>query len=395
MDVFRELLDLAIRWTHVIAGIMWIGNSLLFNWLDRNLQPSGQASAGSRGTAWLLHSGGFYEVAKTLAPGATLPRPLHWFKWQAYTTWLTGAALLVVVYWLNGAALMMNAGTLLPAGIGRAVSAAALAGGFVVYEMVWKAPPPGTTARRAVISFLLLLGLAVALGRLFSGRALFLHVGAVLGTIMAANVFFHIMPAQRGMVEAIARGRPADPGQSDRAKLRSIHNNYMTFPVIALMLSSHFPALYSHSRALFMLAVLLLAGAAVRHILNIRFGWAAWVPALAATIVVSLATLWLLAARPFARQDPPAAGLAPVSLEEATAVVRKRCAVCHSTSPADRSFGIAPGGIAFDTPEQIEALAPRIRVRAIETLSMPPNNRTWMTDAERELLGRWVRQQAP
>ena len=395
MDVVRELLDLAIRWAHVIAGIMWIGNSLLFNWLDRNLQPPERPRAGSRGTAWLLHSGGFYDVEKTLDPGATVPRPLHWFKWQAYTTWLTGAALLVVVYWLNGAALMMSAATPLSAPAGRFISAAALVGGFVVYEMIWKAPQPGSTARRAAISFLLLLGLAAALGRVFNGRATFLHVGAVLGTIMAGNVFFHIMPAQRGMVDAIAHGRPADPGQSDRAKLRSIHNNYMTFPVIALMLSSHFPGLYSHSRALFMLAVLLLGGAAVRHILNIRFGWAAWAPALAATIVVSLATLWLLAARPFAREDPAAAGLAPVSLEEATAVVRKRCAVCHSISPADRSFGIAPGGVAFDTPEQIEALAPRIRVRAVETPSMPPNNRTWMTDAERELLGRWARQHAP
>lgn len=395
MDVLRELLDLAIRWTHVIAGIMWIGNSLLFNWLDRNLQPPTRARAGSRGTAWLLHSGGFYDVEKTLDPGATVPRPLHWFKWQAYTTWLTGAALLVVVYWLNGAALLMSAATPLSAPAGRFISAAALAAGFVVYEMIWKAPRPGSTATRAAVSFLLLLGLAAALGRVFNGRATFLHVGAVLGTIMAGNVFFHIMPAQRAMVDAIAHGRPADPGQSDRAKLRSIHNNYMTFPVIALMLGSHFPGLYSHSRALFMLAVLLLGGAAVRHILNIRFGWAAWAPALAATVVVSLAALWLLAARPFARDDTAPAGLAPVTLEEATAVVRKRCAVCHSTSPADRSFGIAPGGVAFDTPEQIEALASRIRVRAVETLSMPPNNRTWMTDAERELLGRWVRQHAP
>jgi uncharacterized membrane protein len=392
MDLLRELLDLAVRWTHVIAGIMWIGNSLLFNWLDRNLQPREQPHAGSRGMAWLLHSGGFYEVEKTLAPGATLPRPLHWFKWQAYTTWLTGAALLVVVYWMNGAALMMGGGTALSSTSARLVSAAALVGGFVVYELLWKTRRPGS-ATRAATSLVLILALAAALASVFNGRATFLHVGAVLGTIMAANVFFHIMPAQRGMVDAIAHGRPADPQQSDRAKLRSIHNNYMTFPVIALMLGSHFPGLYSSARAIPVLAVLLIGGAAVRHILNIRFGWAPWVPALAATIVATLATIWLLAARPVTGADrSAAASLAPVTLEQATAVVRKRCAVCHSTAPADRSFGIAPGGVAFDTPEQIEALAPRIRVRAVETLTMPPNNRTWMTDAERDLLGRWVRQ---
>ena len=396
MAVLRELLDLAIRWTHVIAAIMWIGNSLLFNWLDRNLRPAARPHEGSRGEAWLLHSGGFYEVEKTLAPGETLPRPLHWFKWQAYITWLSGVALLLLVYWMNGAALLLNPGLALPAGFARFLSAALLLGGLALYEMLWHAPTTRSSLPRIALSVALLLAMVYPLTRAFSGRALFLHTGALLGTIMAANVFFHIMPAQRRMVGAIEGGRPTDPRLSERAKVRSIHNNYLTFPVVALMVSSHFPGLHGHDRGVAVLALLLIAGATIRHILNVRFDWRPWAPALAATILLSFGALYLVAARPFgAPPAPRGASLEPVMFEQAEAIIRKRCTVCHSASPADRSFGIAPGSVMFDTPEQMRALAPRIRVRAIETTSMPPNNWTHMTNAERELLARWVYEQVP
>jgi uncharacterized membrane protein len=387
-----ELADVALRWLHVVAGIMWIGNSLLFNWLDRTLWPAAAPRDRSLGEAWLLHSGGFYQVEKTLALGSITPRDVHWFKWQAYTTWLSGAALLVAVYYITGGALLVNAG----AGIGTytaiGVGVGVLLGGWLIYDAVWRSPLGARPVATSVLCLVLLLGLGFALGRVFTGRAAFLHVGALLGTLMAGNVRFHIMTAQRAFVASIERGVPGDARLADAAKLRSIHNNYMTFPVIVLMLSSHFPTLYGAPLSWAVLGVLLVGGAGIRHILNIRWSFAAWRPALAAAMAATLAGLWLLTA-PLARPAPTAAaaGAGPASFEDAYAIVQKRCTVCHSVAPADRTLGAPAGGVAFDTPEQVRAWTARIEARAVLTETMPPANQTWMTPEERALLGRWVR----
>jgi uncharacterized membrane protein len=387
-----ELADVALRWLHVVAGIMWIGNSLLFNWLDRTLRPAAAPRDRSLGEAWLLHSGGFYQVEKTLALGSITPRDVHWFKWQAYTTWLSGAALLVAVYYITGGALLVNAG----AGIGTytaiGVGVGVLLGGWLIYDAVWRSPLGARPVATSVLCLVLLLGLGFALGRVFTGRAAFLHVGALLGTLMAGNVRFHIMTAQRAFVASIERGVPGDARLADAAKLRSIHNNYMTFPVIVLMLSSHFPTLYGAPLYWAVLGVLLVGGAGIRHILNIRWSFAAWRPALAAAMAATLAGLWLLTA-PLARPAPTAAaaGAGPASFEDAYAIVQKRCTVCHSVAPADRTLGAPAGGVAFDTPEQVRAWTARIEARAVLTETMPPANQTWMTPEERALLGRWVR----
>jgi uncharacterized membrane protein len=236
------------------------------------------------------------------------------------------------------------------------------------------------------------LALAFALTQVFSGRAAFLHVGALLGTLMAGNVFRVIMPAQRVLVSAVERGERPDPEPARRAKDRSIHNNYMTFPVLVLMLSSHFPALYGHRWNWLVLGILVVTGATVRHILNIRFGWPRWKPALAATFATSLGTLALLTARPAQSRASAGADGVQVSFAQANAVIQKRCAVCHSADAADRTFGVAPAGVAFDTPEQIRSRMDRIRARAVETQTMPPANKTHMTAEERALLGRWIAQ---
>jgi uncharacterized membrane protein len=387
----RELLDLVLRWVHVTAAIMWIGNSLLFNWLDRNLKPAARVREGSQGEIWLLHSGAFYEVEKTLTPGVELPRPLHWFKWQAYTTWLSGAALLVVVYYLAGGALLIAAAGLTPAqAIGIGVGT--LAGGLLVYEVLWRSPLARTPALGALVSFALLLAAAWALGRVFTGRAAFLHIGALLGTVMAANVKTKIVPSQRAQVAAVVRGEPPQRRLSEQAKLRSIHNNYMTFPVIALMVSSHFPSLYGQDASWIVLAVLVLAGAAVRHILNIRFTWRPWVPALAGTIAVSFAALFLLGTRGTGEGLPPQGAVIVPSgtFADARAIIQQRCTVCHSAAPAIRTFGTAPGGVSFDRAEDIRRLADRIEVRAVTTRTMPPANLTFMSDYERAVLARWL-----
>jgi len=392
-----ELADLVARWVHVIAGIMWIGNSMLFNWLDRNLRPP--RDAGGRaplGDIWLLHSGGFYLVEKTLLAGQPLPSPLHWFKWQAYTTWLSGMALLVVVYYLGGRAVLADQ-TVASLSHGQAtlVGLGAIVGGWAIYETMQRFVAPGAP-RTAVAVWIVALGaIAIALTRLLNGRAAFLHVGAMLGTIMAANVCFTIIPSQRALVAAVAQGHGADPAVSARAKRVSIHNNYFTFPVIVLMVSNHFPSIYGHSRNWLLLLLLVASGAAVRHILNVRFTYPAWKPALAGTLIASVAAMYVLV-QPVAPSSTSQTAAIPdhVSFADARRVIDRRCAACHSAQPADLTFGVAPAGVMFDTPEEIAARVLRIRERAVVTRTMPPANKTNITDGERALLGRWIDQGA-
>jgi len=388
---WRELLDLLFRWMHVIAGIMWIGNSLLWNWLDRNLEPDAQETPGIAGEIWLLHSGAFYHMRKDLR-GWDRNRPLHWFKWQAYTTWLTGAALLVVVYYASGGALLVDPAVAdLTPGQATAIGVGTIAAAWLVYHHGLARLLARAGGMAAVLGLLLVLGVGYGLTHLVSGRAAFLHVGALLGTLMAGNVFRVIMPSQRILVAAVEQGRQPDPAPARRAKERSIHNNYMTFPVIALMLSAHFPGLYGNRLSWLVLGVLVLAGASVRHILNVRFTFRAWKPALAGTVAAFLLALQALTARPAASGVQPAAA-GTITFAQANAVIQKRCAVCHSADAADRTFGAAPVGVAFDTPEQIHARIDRIRARAVETETMPPANKTFMTVEERAILAQWIAQ---
>ena len=398
-----ELLDLLFRWVHVIAGIMWIGNSLLFNWLDRNLRPSTRGGEGMYGEIWLLHSGGFYFVEKTALAGQPLPVPLHWFKWQAYTTWLSGAALLLVVYYVGGRSLLVDpARAALSPGMAVAVAAGSILVGGMTYDFLWKRVAPRSAAAAGALSIAALVAIVVALTSLLSGRAAFLHVGALLATIMAANVAHVIMPSQRELVAAVGAGTRPDPAIAARAKTRSIHNNYLTFPVIALMVSGHFPGLYGQSLSWLILLVIIAAGAAVRHVLNVRYTFRRWVPTLAGTIALTLAALWLLArptasSQAMAARDGGATAAAPraVSFAEVRPIIDRRCAACHSQSPSIADFGPTPAGVSFDTPERMHALAQRIRVRAVDTRTMPPGNRTRITDEERAALGWWVDQGAP
>ena len=396
-----ELLDLVARWIHVIAGIMWVGNSLLFNWLDRSLDaPEGAGQSPEPvGTIWLLHSGGFYYVEKTLLAGMRVPQPLHWFKWQAYTTWLSGMALLVVVYYLGGRAVLADA-TVAPLSHRAAVlvGLAAIGGGWALYESMQRFVAPRAPGIAGFVWIAGLTAISVELTRLLSGRAAFLHVGAMLGTIMAANVFFTIVPSQHELVASVAAGGSGSAALSARAKRVSIHNNYFTFPVIALMVSNHFSGIYGPRLNWLLLLVIIVAGVAVRHVLNVRWKYPSWKPALAGTIAVSVVVLYAImsfGSAPASAAADLSASSAPVTLEEARHVIDRRCAACHSEHPSDLTFGgVAPVGVLFDTPEQIIARAARIRERAVITKTMPPGNKTNITEAERALLGRWVAQRA-
>ena len=391
----RELLDLFVRWVHVIAGIMWIGNSLLFNWLDRNLRPVEPAKEGVQGKIWLLHSGAFYEVEKKLLPpGMTYPAKVHWFMFQNLTTWVSGICLLVLVYYMGGAAYMLDPSVAsISTGAAIAIGVSVLIGGWLVYDLLWRSPLGQNTPLAFAISFALLLGVSYGLTQLLSGRAAYIHVGAMLGTLMTANVWRYVVPSQRELVAATRAGLPQDPALSYRAKQRSIHNNYMTFPVIFIMISGHFPSTYGNQLNWLILAILMVGSATVRHLMNIRFSYGNWLRLAAATTLITIALVFYLIAR---TRGPAsvAAGGALVAFVNARAVIQQRCVACHSARPTDDLFTAAPAGVAFDTPEQIKAMAARIKERAEVQKNMPFGNLTGMTDEERALLGAWVDQGA-
>ncbi len=388
-----ELFDLLARWVHVIAGIMWIGNSLLFNWLDRSLvspRTHGQTKR-PLGTIWLLHSGGFYYVEKTLLEGEDMPAPLHWFKWQAYTTWLSGVALLFIVYYAGGRASMVDssAGTLTHV-TASLIGISAILGGWILYELAQRVIAPRAPVVASIIWIGGFVAIAIALTHVLSGRAAFIHLGAMMATIMAGNVFWTIVPSQRALVASASGSSGADPAISARAKRVSIHNNYFTFPVIVLMVSNHFPGIYGHRLNWLLLLVLVAGGAGVRHVLNIRWTFPQWKPVLGAFIGSTMLLLWAIMIFGASTSAASAvAGTGPGSFEDARHVIDRRCAVCHSERPTDMSFGGAPAGVMFDTPEQIMAHAARIRERAVIQRTMPPGNKTNIDEAERSILDRW------
>jgi uncharacterized membrane protein len=394
---FYELLDYAARWVHVIAGIMWVGNSMLFNWLDRTLAPPSRPGDGLQGESWLLHSGGFYFVEKTQLVGQPLPRTLHWFKWQAYTTWISGAVLLVAVYYAGGrAALADPAVAALTHGTAVAIGIGSIVVGVGVYEIVQRSVGPRAPALANAILLVAFVAVVYALTHLLSGRAAFLHVGAMLASIMAGNVAMTIIPSQRELVKSVAGEGRADPAISARAKRVSINNNYITFPVIALMVSAHFPSVYSHRWSWLLLLVIVGTGAVVRHLMNVRFTTPWWRPALAGTVAASAVALYALmtTGAPAAASTAGANVPAVVTFADARHVIDRRCAACHSLQPSDSSFGAAPAGVAFDLPAQIQGHAQRIRERAVVTRTMPPANKTHITEQERTILGRWIEQGA-
>jgi len=378
--------NLLLRWAHFIAGIAWIGSSFYFIWLDRALTRPEQPKAGVEGDLWMVHSGGFYQVEKRRPAPGEIPAILHWFKWEAMLTWLTGIALLILVFYLGTAYLLdpnisrISRGAAIAVGIGIVVL------GWPIYDGLWRSPLARRAGVAAAISLALLSAVTLLACRLFSGRAAFLHIGALLGTIMVANVWERILPAQQQMLDATRAGRPADFTLGERAKQRSVHNSYMTFPVLFAMLSNHFPATYASPVNWLVLLLLFVAGAAMRHVMIGRGPAARW--ALAPVAAALAAAMFFSTPRGAAADSAP-------SFAAVRAVIQQRCQPCHSQYQTDRSLGPAPGGVTFDTPESIARLAERIRVRAVETRTMPLANKTGMTEDERALLARWIASGAP
>ena len=386
-----DWVQLVIRWVHLITGIAWIGASFYFVFLDNSLLPpkaKEDADAGVGGELWAVHGGGFYHVQKYRVAPATLPDPLHWFKWEAYWTWMSGFALFVVMYYAHAELYMIDRSVAnLTPWQAIAISVALLVAGWIFYDQLCKRA--GMDHERVVaitmIAFLSLV--AWGLSHLFSGRAMYLQVGAMMGTIMAWNVFFVIMPSQRKLVEAKEKGVAPDPVYGLRGKQRSVHNNYFTLPVLFIMISNHYPVTYGNRHAWLVLVAVLLIAAYVRHFFNLRHkGRTVW----AIPVTAALATLVLAVA--IAPDKPKAA---PFTFAEVQKIVGERCATCHAGKPTQPGFNEAPKGVLLDTPALIAANAQKINEQAVLTKAMPIGNLTGMTDAERVLLGAWIAAGAP
>jgi len=388
MDPYaNQWLDLLVRWLHVVAAIAWIGSSFYFIALDNHLRPpkdEADAERGVGGEAWEIHGGGFYQVQKyTLAP-KTLPEPLHWFKWEAYTTWLSGFALLIVLYYVNADTYLIDKSVadLRPwEAIG--ISIGLLVAAWLVYDGLCRMISSDLVIAAALLVLVTLAAWGVS--HLFSGRAEYIQIGAMLGTIMAANVFFVIIPAHWDLIRAKEAGREPEAAAALEAKRRSVHNNYLTLPVVFTMISNHFPITYGHSYSWLILVCLLVIGAWVRHFFNVRHAGrtAWWVPVTAAAGIAVIA----VAIRPGG-----SSGGTAVPFTRAQAIVQERCVPCHSEHPT--KVDSAPMGIVFDTPKQIAAQASLIEQVAVNTKVMPLGNQTGMTQAERDTLGAWIRQGA-
>ena len=384
-----DWLNLLVRWLHMIAGIAWIGSSFYFVWLDNHLQPPRadvDRDKGVGGEIWSVHGGGFYHAQKYRVAPPAMPETLHWFKWEAYTTWLSGMFLLVLVYWLGAEVYLIDPsvaslGPLTASGI----SLAFIAVGWLVYDALCRLP----LARNGPLfgSILLLLAALLAWGlcQVFGGRGAYIHFGAVLGTIMAANVFFVIIPGQRQMVAAAERGDNPDPQPGIRGKQRSVHNTYFTLPVLFTMVSNHFAMTYSHEFNWAILIAISLSGALVRAYFVARHsGRASPIPVIGAVLLLLIVAI-AIAPR------GTVAGAGTVDFDAVRTVVHQRCTTCHATSPEHPGFQAAPSGVVLETDRQIVAEALRIHHQTVVTRVMPIGNLTNITEEERALIDRWYR----
>lgn len=416
-----EWLNLAIRWVHMIVGIAWIGASFYFVWLENNLNRV-NPKTGLSGDLWAIHGGGIYHLEKYKLAPPQMPENLHWFKWEAYFTWITGVLLLGVVYYLNANIYLIAPGSGLSVGAAIGIGIASLAGGWIIYTLLCDSPLGKKPLLLGVVLFACLVGAAYGLSQVFSGRGAYIHVGAIIGTIMVGNVFFVIMPAQRNLVKAIEDGTEPDPALPAKGLLRSRHNNYLTLPVLFIMISNHFPSTYGSEYNWLILACLAIFSILVRHYFNTRHGGQkfAWAVPVAVLGMISLAFVTSNSMPSLSQPSTPvaqqtqapetntenveqaatgdAAASEKVASEKAEKpsvftqvqdVIKERCVECHSATPTSNMFATAPAGVMLDTAEEIQTNAPRIQSQ-VQTRVMPLGNLTKMTDEERALVVDWV-----
>lgn len=392
---FLEWINLFVRWFHVIAGIAWIGASFYFVWLDNSLKnpPQSKQDKGIAGDLWAIHGGGFYEVAKYKLGPEKMPEQLHWFKWEAYTTWLTGMVLLWVVYYVGAESFLIdNRKLALSSWQATALGLGFICAGFVVYEALVKSPLRHKNGLFGLVLFGFLTFLSWLADQLFSDRGAYIHVGAVIGTIMAGNVFFGIMPAQRALVDAVQRGEAPDPRYGAFAKLRSTHNNYLTLPLIFIMISNHYPMTYAHQHGWAVLAGIIFIAGLTRHFFNLRHrGQSKPIILIASTLM--LFALAGIMAHTDATLEP--SGNNVISNEQAMHIVSKRCTTCHAAQPTQAGFETAgaQAGITLEDLKTVIAMKQKL-LEVTQSGYMPLANMTQMTAQERQQLVDWLAAQS-
>ena len=383
--------NLLIRWGHMIAGIAWIGTSFYFIALDFSLRKAPGLPPGVAGEAWEVHGGGFYHVRKYLSAPEKLPRHLIWFKWEAYLTWVTGFLLLVVLYYVQAETYLIDP-AVMPLTRWQAIglSVASLVAGWVLYTALCRSPLGRRTGLLAACLFAMLLAFSWFYTSVFSGRGAFIHIGALIGTLMAANVFMVIIPNQRKITAALLKGEKPDPALGATGKQRSLHNTYLTLPVLAMMISNHFPMLTDHAHAWAMAGLIILGGGLARHYLvrtevGDRQAEISWTLPLIASALALALIMTEPAKRLLFEGDVPD--------QEALAIVQTRCASCHAANPTDATIKVAPKGVQLETLASLKRYAAQIDVQAVRNKAMPLGNRTGMTDEERAKLGKWIAMQ--
>jgi len=396
VEVFLgEWLNLLLRWAHLVVGIGWIGTSFYFMALDYTLTKRERMNPGVLGTAWQVHGGGFYHVEKYTVAPPTLPDVLHWFKWEAYLTWVTGFGLLIVQYYFHADAFLIDPSVMAIApSQAIAVSVASLAAGWFIYDGLCRSRIGSHTMLLGICVVALILIASVLYTKVFSGRGAFIHVGALIGTIMAVNVFAVIIPNQKKMIAQLIAGEEPDARYGAIGKQRSIHNNYLTLPVLLMMVSQHYPFLFSHPHAWLIVALILLSGGLIRHVLNRvdagddlnNYDWS-----LPAAAMALIAVIYVTAPQP--RTASNVAGR--VTDAEALAISTKHCVVCHARDPAHPAFKEAPKNVTLETVPDLKRFARVIYLQTVQNRAMPMGNQTGMTEDERETLGRWVNALTP
>jgi uncharacterized membrane protein len=393
--VLTELLSATLRWVHVIAGVAWIGSSFYFIHLDLSLKKHDALAAGVKGEAWQVHGGGFYQMIKFMVAPAAMPDELTWFKWEAYATWLSGFSLLVLVYYFNAELFLIDKSVLdLSAPMAAAVAFLSLAAAWIAYEALCRSPLGKHEVALALVGYVFLVALTYAFTHVFSGRGAFTQIGALIGTIMVANVFAIIMPYQRKTVAALIAGKDPDPYWGEVGKQRSVHNNYLTLPVIFLMLSNHYPMFFATQYNWAIVAIVLLIGPVIRHFYNARHEgkespWWTWFVAAGGMMAIA----WLSGVgTPGVKVGnlPPAPKFAEVQ-----EIIVSRCSMCHSAQPVWTGFLYPPKGVRLDDAEQIKLHAKMIAINAVKSRAMPPGNVTEITDGERQVLASWIAAGAP
>lgn len=384
-----EWLNIVVRVMHITFGIAWIGASFYFVFLENALNRKDNIRDEIAGDLWAVHGGGFYYLEKYKVAPKKIPKNLHWFKYEAYFTWLSGFGLLFIIYYFNASAMMIDPNVMKLTGAAAIIiSIGSFIVGWFGYDLLCKSPLAKKTWLFAITGVVFLFGFAYFYSHVFNGRAAFIHFGAMLGSIMVANVFFVIIPSQKAMVNAAMKGMQPDPAKGKKALLRSLHNNYFTLPVLFVMVSNHFPSTFGNKYQWLVLTTITLGSAGIKHWLNLREKGqlSSWI--LPASVILLLGIAYATAPKPSNIK------CGEVSFAAVNAIITERCVTCHSSRPTDNVYTAPPNGVVYDTPADIIKKVDQIMQRVVVTKTMPQNNTTNMTPEEREMIRCWIEQGA-